>query len=97
MNRPNTRQRSWDNYTGDSPIKSREYTDFYKSSERWAPGTTSSLGDAMGEVSGEGEEGILKKKKRKQRRPETQDQMSGYDQMRMLQSPAVPGMGGMLT
>jgi hypothetical protein len=50
----------------------------------------------MGEVSGEGE-GELPKKKKKQRRPGAQDSMSLYDQMRMLQSPVVSDTGGMLT
>jgi hypothetical protein len=89
MSRPNTRQRSWDNYVGDKPIKSRKYTDFYKDSEMYNAGKTSSLGEAMDQMSEEDLEETQVRRKRQRRAP-----MSGYDQMRMMDSPPIAGMGG---
>jgi hypothetical protein len=34
MSRPNTTQRSWDNYVGDNPIESRKKKGFYSESQR---------------------------------------------------------------
>lgn len=38
MSRPNTTQRSWDNYVGDKPIESWKKKGFYSESPRHSPG-----------------------------------------------------------
>lgn len=52
----NTTQRSWSNYEGDRPQSGWAYTDAYRESERWGPGSSvlSDEEEYMAEVEGRG-------------------------------------------
>jgi len=95
MRRPNTTQRSWDNYEGDRPIKSWEGQSpqgearFYASSERWGPGG-SGLSSAMDELMDEEEENPKKKRRR------SATELSNYDKMRIKKAPLLTGGDGLI-
>jgi hypothetical protein len=86
-----TTQRSWDNYVGEKPIKRYKGTDFYNSSERWAPGG-SGLGSAMDELMNEEEEEENPKKKRSRKG----QGLSDYDTMRIRNTPQLTGEDGLI-
>jgi hypothetical protein len=87
----NTTQRSWDNYEGDRPVRGRQYSDFYRSSDRWGPGG-SGLSSAMEQIANEEKEKEEQRARRKRRR----DEMSTYDKIRMRNSPQLVSGDGLI-
>jgi hypothetical protein len=89
----NTTQRSWDNYEGDRPVKSRQGTDFYGQSERWGP---TPLSQAINQLADDEDEKQDTVPTNPQQRARRKSSMSGYDQMRILNSAPLTGTGGAL-